>query len=120
MRYPDTVQIATITADGYGDKTVTLLSNCKAAFIRRKGSLHELNADGIVSDATVYLDPQNATVKAKVHADELEGLYISYLDNWYIVNAARVAERKLLNNKIDNVYCLLDRVQGVAYATNVS
>lgn len=120
MKYPDTVQLATITTDGYGDRTITDLTECKAMFIRRKGVAHDNNADGIVSDATVYLDPKNTVVAAKVDSDELEGMYIKYRNSWYSVSTARVAERKLLNNAIDNVYCMLDKEPGVPYGSYVS
>lgn len=33
MKYIDTVQIATTTNDGYGDKTVTVLTDSKAVFV---------------------------------------------------------------------------------------
>ena len=118
MNYPDTVQLATTTPDGYGDKTVTVLTDCKASFIRRKGVAHDNNADGTTSDAAVYLDPTNAAVTAKI--DDLEGMYIRYRNSWYSVSEAHVAERKLLDNTIDNVYCLLDKEAGVAYATYIS
>lgn len=120
MKYPDTVQLATTTNDGYGDKTATMLTECKAAFVRRMAVEHDISATGIVSDATVYLDPKNGAVAAKALAEDLKGLYIVYRDNWYSISHVNVAERKLLNNAIDNIYCLLQKESGVAYATYVS
>lgn len=118
MTYPDTVQLATLSPDGYGDKNVSVLTDCKANFIRRKGVDHNNNADGITSDAAVYLDPTNPIVVARL--DDLEGLYVRYRSKWYSVSEAHVAERKLLNNAIDNIYCLLDKQAGVAYASYIS
>lgn len=118
MKYPDTVQLATTTLDGYGDRTVTVLTECGANFIRRKGVARDSNADGIVSDATVYLDPKNAVVTAKI--DELEGMYIKYRNEWYSVSQATVAERKLLDNTIDNIHCSLQKEAGAPYVTYVS
>lgn len=118
MTYPDIVQIATFTSDGYDDKTVTVLTDCKANFIRRKGLAHENNADGVISDAVVYLEPTNAVIAAKM--EYLEGMLIKYRNNWYSIFEVHIAERKLLNNAIDNVYCSLQKEAGVAYVTYVS
>lgn len=117
MNYPDTIKLATTTPDGYGDKTVTVLDDVSASFIQRSGISHENHADGDTSDAAVYLYPTNATVLS--HRKDLEGMYILVEpfadDQWYRISHANFAERKLLNNAIDNVYCKLDKVAGLAY-----
>lgn len=118
MKYPDTVKLATTTSDGYGDKTVTVLDEIPAAFIKRAGVLHNNNGSDVeTSDAAVYLLPSNAKVLEK--KDELEGMYIivaPYGDNnWYRISSANIAERKLLNNTIDNIYCRLQKIAGLAY-----
>lgn len=113
MKYPDTVKLATTSPDGYGDRTVTFLADIPAAFIKRAGVTHADNSEGETSDAAVYLLPSNATVLEK--KDDLEGMYIQYNSNWYRISSANIAERKLLNNAIDNVYCRLDKVAGLAY-----
>jgi hypothetical protein len=107
MRYPDAVKLATTTSDGYGDKTLVTLDEIPATFARRKGYAHTNNSEGETSDATVYLLPSNPTVLSKMN--DLQGMYIQlapYLDgNWYRITSVDIAERKLLNNAIDNVYC---------------
>lgn len=117
MNYPDTIRLATTTSDGYGDKTVTVLDDIPASFIQRSGVSHENHADGDISDAAVYLLPTNATVL--LHRRDLEGMYIlaePFTDSqWYKISHANFAERKLLNNAIDNVYCKLEKVAGLAY-----
>jgi hypothetical protein len=125
MKYIDTVQLATTTNDGYGDQTVTVLTQAKAVFIQRTAVGHDNNADGIVSDAAVYLDPTNAVVTANVY--RLEGMYIaanplggSQTQSWYRITHVTVGQRKLLNNAIDNVYCLLEKEAGAPYVTYVS
>lgn len=118
MKYPDTVQLATVTSDGYGDKTATVLAQTNAAFIERTALDHALNADNITSDAAVYLDPTNAVVNAKITM--LEGTYVLSNQQWYCVKHVVIARRKLLNNAIDNIYCLLEKESGIAYATYVS
>lgn len=120
MRYPDTVKLATVSTDGYGDKTVESVEEIPAAFIKRAGVLHNNNTEGETTDAAVYLQPTNATVLE--HKDELEGMYIVAPpfseNNWYRITSANIAERKLLNNAIDNVYCRLEKVAGLAYVRN--
>jgi hypothetical protein len=118
MKYPDTVKLASgTTTDGYGDKTITLTEEIPAAFIRRAGIEHNDGADAETTDATVYLFPAHPAVQSRL--DDLEGMYIQvkpFTDsNWYRIESANVAERKLLNNTIDNVYCRLQKVAGLAY-----
>ena len=119
MKYPDIVKLATTTEDGYGDKSLVVLDEIPAAFIKRAGTEHATNADEEVSDAAVYLLPTNAVVDEK--KDDLEGMYIIVApfgdNNWYRISRANVAERKLLNNAIDNVYCRLQKVAGLAYVS---
>lgn len=120
MRYPDLVRLATVTSDGYGDKTVTSVDEIPATFIKRSGYVHGNNTEGETSDATVYLLPTNETVLNS--KDKLEGMYIHAepfsSDSWYRVTSVSVAQRKLLNNAIDNVYCRLEKVAGLAYVHN--
>lgn len=120
MKYPDTVKLATITHDAYGDRTVTALDDIPAAFVKRAGYTHGENTEGETSDAAVYLYPKNATVID--NKDKLEGMYIHAEpfsgDTWYRIRSANVAERKLLNNAIDNVYCRLEKVAGMPYVHN--
>lgn len=117
MNYPDTVRLVTTTSDGYGDKTVTVLDEIPATFAKRKGYAHATNSEGETSDATVYLMPTNPTVLSKMN--DLEGMLLQlapYSDkNWYRINSVNIAERKLLDNALDNVFCRLQKVAGVAY-----
>lgn len=117
MVYPDTIKLATTTSDVYGDKTVTVLDEVSACFIKRASVSHDNNADSKMSDATVYLMPTNAVVLAK--KNELEGMYIicSPFSNsdWYMVTSVNIAERKLLDNAIENIYCRLKKVAGLPY-----
>ena len=120
MRLIDTVKLATTTADGYGDKNVTVLTDVKSLFIQRSGVSHAENADAITSDATVYLDPTNEVVLDNMY--RLEGMYIiaqpfgqSTEESWYRITAVSVGQRKLLNNAVDNIYCRLEKAAGLAY-----
>jgi hypothetical protein len=117
MKYPDTIRLATTTSDGYGDKTVTVLDEIPATFIKRAGLVQGDNSEGETSDAAVNLLPTNEIVVEK--KDDLEGMFIIVEpfgdNNWYRISSANIAQRKLLNNTIDNVYCRLQKVAGLAY-----
>lgn len=117
MNYPDTIKLATVTPDMYGDNTVTALTEIPASFIKRSGLTRSENTEGESSDAAVYLIPTNARVLEV--EDELEGMYLQvepFTDNsWYRVVSANYARRKLLNNALNNVYCRLDKVAGMPY-----
>ena len=117
MKYPDTIKLATTTKDGYGDRTVTAVTEIPACFVKRASVRHDNNTEGEVSDAAVYLLPTNEVVLEK--KDDLEGMYIIVspysTGSWYRIISVNIAERKLLNNTIDNVYCRLEKVAGLAY-----
>lgn len=112
MRLRDTVKLVTTKPDGYGDRSVEVITESKALFIQRSGLMHGMNADAITSDAAVYLDKNNPVVIE--HLSELEGLYVIASpfgkDMWFRISSANVAQRKLINNAIDNIYCRLERV----------
>ena len=117
MVYPDIIKIAEVASDGYGDRTVTRAVEVQAAFIKRSGYVHSSNSEGETSDAAVYLDPYSSD--ALSFTGSLEGMYIQAEpfdgNSWYRVQNATVAKRKLLNNRIDNIYCRLEKVAGIAY-----
>lgn len=123
MRLIDTVKLATTTVDGYGDKTVTVLTDVDSLFIQRSGIQHADNADAEISDATVYLDPTNTIVLSKMF--ELEGMYIIAQpfdqvedESWYRITHVTVGQRKLLDNTVDNIYCTLQKIAGLAYGVS--
>lgn len=120
MTLKDTVKLATTTRDGYGDKTVTVLTEVKSLFIQRTGTDHEENINGIRSDATVYLDRQNPVVLDNAY--RLEGMYIiaqpfgqEQEESWYKIASVNVGQRKLLDNAVGNIYCRLEKIAGLAY-----
>lgn len=122
MRLTDTVKLATTTVDGYGDKTVTVLTDVSSLFIQRSGVEHSQNAEEVVSDASVYLDPKNTVVLENMY--RLEGMYIiaqpfgqSQSESWYKIRSINVGQRKLLDNVVENIHCQLDKVAGLAYVS---
>ena len=125
MKYIDTVQLVTTTVDGYGDVTATVLTDADALFVQRTGVQHSDNSTGIVSSAALYLDPANSIVVSNLY--RLEGMYVvanlfgdAQNKSWYRITSVNVAQRKLLDNTIENIYCQLDKEAGVPYATYVS
>lgn len=121
MKYCDTVLIATVTTDGYGDSTATSLTEVPAIFIDRKGLIHDTFSEGLTSTATVYLSPTNSFVLA--NKENLNSMYIvvsPFSDgDWYRIVGVTIAKKKLLTNAIDNIHCTLEKVAGIAYA-NIS
>lgn len=120
MKLIDTVKLATTTVDGYGDRTATVLTDVKSLFIQRSSIMHSDNADSVMSDATIYLDPANTIVLA--NAFRLEGMYIISQpfgqltdEAWYRITNVTVGQRKLLNNAVENIHCNLEKVAGLAY-----
>lgn len=121
MKLIDTVRLATTTSDGYGDKSVTILTDVKSLFIQKSSVSHANNTDTELSDATVYLDATNEVVLANMF--KLEGMYIiaqpfgqNMQDSWYKIKSVSVGQRKLLDNDVDNIHCTLQKVAGLAYA----
>lgn len=128
MRLIDTVRLAKTNSDGYGDKTVVALSDIKALFVQRTSYEHDTNTEGIASDAAVYLDPKNPAVLENLRRENkdgrvgLEGMFIIAQpfgtpvgESWYRISRVNVAQRKLLDNAIDNIYCRLEKTARLPY-----
>jgi hypothetical protein len=122
MVLTDTVKLATTTVDGYGDKTITVLTSVKALFIQRTSATHNQHIDTVESDATIYLDARNPVVLANAY--RLEGMYIIAQpfgqtdgEAWYKIVNMTVGQRKLLNNVVENIHCQLDKIAGLAYVS---
>lgn len=128
MRLIDTVRLAKTDSDGYGDKTAVALADVKSLFVQRTSYQHGNNTEGLASDAAVYLDPKNPTVLENLSREDkngrvgLEGMYIISQpfgtpvgESWYRISSVNVAQRKLLNNAIDNIYCRLEKVARLPY-----
>ena len=115
MKYPDTIKLVTVTSDMYGDKTTSVVETVPATFIKRAGVTHSENREGETSDAAVYLQPIASVLDKR---DELEGMYLHAepfsAHSWYRISTVNIAQRKLLNNAVDNVYCRLDKIAGIA------
>lgn len=115
IRLDDIVQIAETVSDGYGDKTVSILTDINACFLQGSGNTHANNADVSEADAHVYLDIDNPILVERGY--RIEGMYIvadpfgqDTDESWYRVTRVKVGQRKLLGNDVDNVHAFLKKV----------
>lgn len=111
----DTCRLAQTVSDGYGDKSVEVLTEVACLFLQSTGNSHSNNAEVISSDAHVYLDIQNPVIVNLGY--KIEGMYLivapfGNLDNkdWYRITRVVVGQRKLLANDVDNVHAYLRKV----------
>ncbi len=111
----DTVQLAATTPDGYGDKTVTIISDIDACFLQGSGNVHSNNADVANADAHVYLDIDNPALVER--GFKIEDMYIvahpfeeTDDESWYKISRVKVGQTKLLTNEVNNVHAFLKRV----------
>lgn len=111
----DTCQLVTLSSDGYGDKTVTVVTTIDCLFLQSTGRTHSANVEIATSDAHIYLDIENPVIKNKGY--RIEGMYLmvnpfgaSDNESWYKITRVVVGQRKLLNNAVDNVHAYLQKV----------
>lgn len=111
----DTCQIAQVSTDGYGDKTLDVLTTVNCLFLQSTGYNHSNNVEMANSDAHVYLDIEEPTIKNVGY--RIEGMYLivnpfgaSDDESWYRVSRVVIGQRKLLTNEVDNVHAFLQKV----------
>lgn len=114
MTYKDTVTLAEMVSDGYGDKRVSEVQDILGLFLHSTGNSHSNNVDIATSDAHVYLNHEDPLVLEKGY--KLEGMYLrentlnAPNDTWYKIERVQLGERKLLTNEVDNVHAFLQKV----------
>ncbi len=111
----DTCQVAQISANGYGDRSIDVLTTVDCLFLQSTGSQHSNNVELANSDAHVYLDINNEVLLERGY--RIEGMYIlvnpfgaDNNESWYKVSRVVVGQRKLLTNDVDNVHAFLQKV----------
>jgi hypothetical protein len=111
----DTCQLATMVSNGYGDKSVSVLSTINCLFLQSTGNSHSSNVEIATSDAHIYLDIDNTVIKSKGY--RIEGMYLMVNpfgaaddESWYKITKVVVGQRKLLTNEVDNVHAYLQKV----------
>lgn len=112
VKTPDTAYIASLTKDGYGDASVLELNEIKCAFFQQFSQEQAVNEELTQSDAYAYLDISNAFISGVGY--QLQGMYFKAspggIEQWYIITAVQVAQRKLLTNEVNNVLVSLQIV----------
>lgn len=111
----DTVKLAEMVSDGYGDETIDVLTEVDALFLQSTGNVHNANTELINSDAHVYLDIENQLLLGRGY--RIEGMFLianpfgnSDDESWYKITRVVVGQRKLLTNEVDNVHAYLQKV----------
>lgn len=118
LTYKDDLTIYETGQDGYGDFSILKEVPVKGLFLQGTSSSFQSTTEAIATDAHVYLDIDNDFIKQ--NAFRLEGLFIKCntlngLDNesWYRIVSAKVGQRKLLDNELNNVHCRLVKVEAL-------
>nr|DAK73880.1 MAG TPA: hypothetical protein [Caudoviricetes sp.] len=118
LTYKDDLTIYETDQDGYGDFSILKEVPVKGLFLQGTSSSFQSDTESIATDAHVYLDIENDFIKQ--NAFRLEGLFIKCntlngLDNesWYRIVSAKVGQRKLLDNELNNVHCRLVKVEAL-------
>lgn len=120
LDYKDQVKIVstTLTADGYGTEVIEEIHDIDGLMIHNSGLQHSRFRTEIISDAEVYLDPEDEFIQSKSY--RLEGMYIlaNQFNNtdsqeWYKIIQVIIGEDKLLDNEIDTISCQLKKTSEV-------
>ena len=114
----DTVAFHTATKDQYGTATAVLVGVVPA--LLRIGATRTFggNAEQDSSDAQMWLDPANATVAGL--GGEIQGCIVKAQkenyptpdsESWYVITGIRVAEDRLLKNRVAFIRCSLQKIE---------
>lgn len=115
MTYKDTVTLAEMVSDGYGDKSLDTATEIQCLFLQSSGETHAGNVTSTTSDAHAYLNHVDPVVLDKGY--RLEGMFIKATpfgtpddESWYKITRVEIGQRKLLENDVDNVHVFLQKV----------
>lgn len=119
IKYRDEAIFYEIVSTGYANSKRTTDSGVvESVFLQNTGFLHGANQDAVNSDAVLYPKPENEFVAG--NANRLEGMMVkvkmygsSSDESWYKVISVAVNRDHLLDNKIDNIECLLKKSRPV-------
>lgn len=111
----DTLTLAEVISDGYGDKSVSEVTEIDCLFLQSTSNSHSNNVEVTNSDAHAYLDIENPIVKDRGY--RIEGMILKANpfgadedESWYKITRVVVGQRKLLDNDVDNVHVFLQKV----------
>lgn len=124
LDYKDSIQIVKtmLGTDGYATQGIDEIADVNALFIVNTGWQHGNHQTAVISDAEVYLDPENDFVLDNF--ERLEGMLIianplgdAENQAWYRITSVIVGQDKLLGNEIDNVNCQLKKTKRIEYVS---
>lgn len=124
LEYLDTVQLVKmkLSSDGYATEVVSSIHEVPALFMVNTGRTRGGNQVAVTSDATMYVDPNNATVQDLF--TRLEGMLViarpfgvARPEAWYRIESVVVGQDKLLDNEIDNIECFLKKSTEIPYVS---
>lgn len=118
--YKDPLVLIDTTQNGYGDNTVSHIEHINGLFVQGTSQSQQGATEMLGTDAHAYLDIENPYVQA--NAFRLEGLYLianimggKENESWYKIRSAKVGQRKLLENDINNVHVFLTKCEALDY-----
>lgn len=117
--YRDIARFYKLGSTGYANsKVVESSDEVLCVFLQNTAFLHTSNQDAIDSDGVLYPDINNSFVKE--NANRLEGMNVKVKmygsvdsESWYKIINVSVNRDHLLENKIDNIECLLKKTRPV-------
>lgn len=122
IEYKDTIRLAEVVIDGYGNEKLTNLESVPALFVQNTGFDHNNNQDAVTADAIAYIDPANEYIQSVFN--RLEGMLVianrfgsADSESWYRITDVAVGEDKLLDNRIDNIQVLLKKSTAINYVS---
>ena len=112
--YKDPVLLIDTAQDEYGDNSISHVEHLNGLF-RLGASQNEANyVEALGTDAHIYLDIENAFVKANAY--RLEGMYVvanlqggKENQAWYKISSCVLGQRKLLDNDLNNIHARLTK-----------
>lgn len=113
--YPDICTLVDMKKNGYGDTSIDTVTEIPCLFLQGTSNSRSTNTEVTGADAHVYLDEEHPDVLSR--AFRLEGMYVmcdpfgaGEANSWYRISTAKVGQRKLLDNSVDNVHAFLRKV----------
>lgn len=114
LDYKDDLVLLETAQNGWGDNSIAHAEKIKGLFLQGTSQAESGYVERIGTDAHVYLDIENPFVRE--NAFRLEGMYLIAnsiggieSESWYKIARAKVGQRKLLDNDINNVHCFLTK-----------
>lgn len=117
LKYRDSAEFFSTITDRYGnDKEILSQSAVEVVFLQSTAYLRNEFQENVDADAVLYANPKNQFIIDNYM--RLEGMYVRCVlynspdsEAWYKVTEVAINRDHLLENKIDNVECLLKKTR---------